>query len=200
MSDDEDDLFDWNPFDKIEEDRDVLEKIAAARKAAEDREFPRHLLTSDPVWAREVIQRSKAEKAKENARDDTVPAPEIPAREATPEEWPGAAKTLIKKFDAAWRYKGWFMRGPQISGGRVLGIRSAFVLAAEEDYAEHPRRIRVIFHLKDDGKWDRKNNWIFVREANVPWQIAPSVKALEAYVAGERNDLPAHAPIPLEGL
>lgn len=185
MSDDTHDVIEWNPFDYVEEDRDVLEKIAAARRVAP--EFPAHLLTTDPDVAREVVRKAKAEKVVENAKDYSWGAPEMVAREIDLEEWPRSAKTLNKKLGHDWQTTGWLMRGPVISSqNRERLTKTCFVLAAD-----HPdgRRFRTVFYEKEApdggplGKWDRKSDWIYTPDRHVNWTAPANVKALEEYAS-----------------
>lgn len=173
------DSLDWNPFDYIEEDREVLERLALQRKEVP---FPPHLLTSDPDKVREIIQRSKAEKVEENHRDYSVPPCEIPARHPlSDDEWPKAAKTLVKKLDF-WNWSVWFMRGPVISSqNRVRPIRNCFIVKA--DHPAGDMRFRSTFHQGDDGKWTRKGDWIYTPEQSCNWSRPGSVKALNEYIA-----------------
>lgn len=74
----EDDL-DFDPLDYVEEDRDVLERIALARLRATDKDFPAHLLTTDPLVARQIIQKARAERQVAKIK----PPPEPPVVTAT---------------------------------------------------------------------------------------------------------------------
>lgn len=184
------DEFGFDPLTYVEEDRDVLEKIAALR--AESREFPKHLLTTDPLVARRIILASKAERTEAAKRDYSVPPCQMRARPALDHEWPRAAKTLMKKL-FGWTTSAWLMRGPMISAqNRERTIKTCFALKAD-----HPdgRRVRTTFYAKADGKWDREADWLWVPSENVPWRKAASVKAVEAYVA---DDVQRPDPIALE--
>ena len=90
------------------EDEDHLEHVAEVRRYAPP--FPPELLQTDPLWARDVIQR-----AKKGARERTIPphpAPEVPARPAEENDLGRPAKGLRNALaDHGWTWQINYSRG-----------------------------------------------------------------------------------------
>ena len=90
------------------EDEDHLEQVAEVQRYAPP--FPPELLQTDPLWARDVIQR-----AKKDARERTIPPhpePEVRARPAEDNELSRSSKAfvaLLEQYD--WLHSTTYARG-----------------------------------------------------------------------------------------
>lgn len=106
----DEDEAEFNPLEYVEEERDHLEKLAEIRERTQDKEFPAHLLITDPLWAREVIQKSKQERS-QSREIPPHPAPEIPVRYEKVEDCPRSVKTVVKLLEKDWDYRITYARG-----------------------------------------------------------------------------------------
>lgn len=170
-------MTEWDPFGSVEDDREHLERVADVRHVAPD--FPRELLTTDPLVAREAVRRAKAEKVRERTKAP-IPPPETPWRAPTSgDPVPRAAsRTHDKAVGQGWSARLLFGRGPWL-GSTDRTAQADLALLGMQRSGE-----RIVARWRD-GKFDSGRHFSPYRTVAsgpnwVPISSRDILKALEA--------------------